>query len=220
MTDEITAYEEEVWLPEYVYVLQQKEAENPAYTPYGFDQLEVPSDCTTVSERMSWLTVRFNERYCYRRLNAETMDRWQIQLQNRFDEVVRLYERAYKLYTDNADTISNIKEGVVQTETQSGTSGDTESATDSSDGTTKNIDTPDEPINTSADYASQYLKQNSTGSRSITRNGTTGNNSTSEMTYTGRKAMENANANIDAYRDLDTQFIKEFESNFLNILWY
>lgn len=37
MTDEITTYEEEVWLPEYVYVLQQKEAGNTNYTPYGFD---------------------------------------------------------------------------------------------------------------------------------------------------------------------------------------
>lgn len=184
MTDEITTYEEEVWLPEYVYVLQQKEAGNTNYTPYGFDQLEVPSDCTTVEGRMAWLTTRFNERYYYRRLNAETMDRWQILLQDKFDAVVRRYERAYKLYTTNADAMETVV------------------STQNTDVTHKTIDTPDEQINDASDYASSV------------------ETSSVKATSANPDTVKGANTNIDAFRDIDTQFIKEFENNFLNVFWY
>jgi len=243
MTD-IYTDEEEPWIPEYVYVLQQKALDNPDYTPYGFDQLEIPTDCTVVVERLDWLITRFNERYYYRRLNAETMDRWQILLQDKMDSIVRRYNRAYGIYTDNATLIAKVTDGYVVTDSKAGTSGNshveslagTLSETDTDSKTSnvlqKNIDTPDEAFNDANDYASRIqkvdgsdagstIKEGATsGNNTITDSATTSENNTSEMVNTGKKVMDNANANIDDYRDIDTQFIKEFENNFLNVLWY
>jgi len=66
----------------------------------------------------------------------------------------------------------------------------------------KLIDTPDALINDDNEYAGSYEKIES------------------EVGLTGKSTLENANENIETWKDLDTAFISEFENNFLNVFNY
>lgn len=159
---------------------------------FGWEQLECPADCTYVTNRMGVLKTRFEERYADRMLNAETMERWQLRLQNKFDEVVYRYDRAYQAYTCNdEDMFADVKQFVTVKVSASGTG--------------KSIDTPDSVVNADSDYAD-----------SLTKNESTTENTTS---YTGTGLTKSINDSIDNWRDIDTEFINEFENNFLNIFW-
>ena len=87
---------DDVWMPELCDVEQLKQSSDPAtaeyYGRFGWENLEVPSDCVVVAARMAWLKTRFDSRYAFRMLSAETMERWQVRLQNSFDVTVRRYE--------------------------------------------------------------------------------------------------------------------------------
>lgn len=173
-------------------------AEEQAYfSQFGFEKLVVPASAVKVTAEMSNLKTLFVGRYGFRRLNAETMERWQIRLQNTFDMYVQDIERALTLYdTHSATMLSDILRG---TETSN-------SGTDTSADSRKTIDTPDTAINASDDYADSLSK----GSSTITHGHKI------EMKVKG-ETLERVNNFIDKYRDIDMEFIKKFENNFLNI---
>lgn len=176
----------EPWFPTLAWLINRKEAYDGTgpidYTKYGWDALVVPDDCPNVSARMDQLAIRFNQRYMMRLLNQESLENWQIRLQNRFDEIVRPMERAYKIYADNAAAIDNVVPGTTKTtigtSTDSGTdtrigsgsnesagSGSNTSTTGGSDTSTsegKESDTPNSVINASANYAGSTSKQSGT----------------------------------------------------------
>lgn len=167
------------------------------YSQFGWEKLVVPAACTTVSGKMTALKTLFVGRYGFRRLNSETMERWQIRLQNRFDQFVEEMERAYTLYSSNLAVMnSDIVKG--QKVVTSGSDGVTS--------TSKEIDTPDSAVNDDDDYADRLNKGSAT----------TTYGKTSTVTITGQ-VVDDVNRSIDSWRDLDVFFISQFENNFLNV---
>lgn len=215
------------WLPQLVDIENFKvKSDDPTYWQrFGWEALEVPTDCNYVSERMDILKTRFDERYANRMVNAETMERWQIRLQNRFDEVVRRYDRMYELYLRyDSDMKEDILSGdkTVTTSNESGSITATSKGTDTTEGTGRNIDTPDENINNVTGYAGSRTESTGKSESSVTNNTNSANrtDSTVTRTITGQGVVESVNDSVMAWRDIDTEFIKEFENLFLNIFWY
>ncbi len=186
---------DEAWIPTLGDILDKRSDPDahPIYRKVGWDALEVPSDCPNVSARMDVLKVRFDERYLNRMLNAETLERWQVRLQNRFDEVVRRYDRAYSIYEAKNDSMLNDLEEGSMTTTKATSTG-------------RSIDTPDSIINADDDYADRLNRSQADGE--------------TKVVITGTGLVRSINDTIYEWRDLDTEFVKEFEDNFLNIFWY
>ena len=198
------------WLPtlgdvEYFKV----NSDDPEYwQKFGWESLEVPGDATFVRERMDQLKIRFDERYANRMLNAETMERWQIRLQNRFDEIVRRYNRLYELYVRYDEEMRNdIIEGEKTVTRGTVSSGGKDSSTG------RNIDTPDENVNDISGYAGSR----STSETNYGRTDTT--DVTVDRTLTGMRIVDSINNSTANWLDIDTEFVKDFENLFLNILW-
>lgn len=206
------------WLPELIDIEAKKSGpEGDYYSRFGWENLEVPADCPNVTTRMRELKVRFDERYANRMLNAETLERWQIRLQNRFDEKVHIYERAYELYGRyEQDMLSDVMQGEKTVVTGTNIAGGSDTSTANT--RNRNIDTPDEAVNADEDYASSLSDGTSSGTTTYGR--TDSVNSTTTKTMTGRALVEGINDAIYSWRDLDTEFVKEFENNFLNVMWY
>ena len=198
------------WLPtlgdvEYFKV----NSEDPDYwKKFGWEALEVPGDAPLVGERMDQLKIRFNERYFNRMLNAETMERWQSRLQNRFDEIVMRYNRLYELYARYDEEMKNdIIEGEKTVTRGTVSSGGADSTTG------RNIDTPDEQINDVSGYAGSR----STSEINYGRTDTT--DVTVDRTLTGMRIVDSINSSTANWLDIDTEFVKDFENLFLNVLW-
>lgn len=213
----IETLESREWMPRLVDIIHFANEgsldERLYFSRFGFDKLVVPTGATYISARMADLTVRFNERYLYRRIGAETMPRWQIRLQNKFDEIVDKYNRAYALYDEHAEGImDDIKTGVRRvTHAQNQASGQDENESTRVD---RRIDTPDSRVNENDDYADSYSKSNGDNT---TKYGRKDVNDVTDVTEATGILLENINKTIDAYRDIDTQLVKEFENLFLNV---
>lgn len=156
MTDTFMGAADEPWIPTLEWLEMKKTEPVVAvdYSKYGWSALVVPSDCPLVSARMDTLATRFLERYGNRRLNQETLERWQIRLQNRFDELVHVMNRAYGMYSDNATAFmgpEGTERTVSGTDTQSGTDSKKAGGTDGVklSGTDKDTTTTSENIGTS-----------------------------------------------------------------------
>ena len=212
---------DEIWIPtlnevEYLKSHANTPEEREYYSKFGWEQLEVPLDCNRVLDRMNTLKIRFDERYGGRMLGQETMERWQIRLQNKFDEVVYKWDRAYELYAKNQQSmLVNIIDGRI-------VSNDTSSdiyITDDTMNTSKNkvIDTPDSAINDNSDYADVVYHNNASRKNTGSRKNKTTNNSKEEVMG---NLIDKVNSTALKWMDIDTMFIKEFENNFLNIFYY
>ena len=209
---------DEPWVPTLVEVERLKSLDtddSPVdWRQYGWSALEQPDDCPHVYARFDILGERFLERYAFRMLNSETMERWQTRLQNRFDEIVHPMERAYAMYEANADAM----------QTLSGTStvskGNSK-ADSTSEGESKDYfsETPDTSVNDWTD-ASKYAGNVRTAKNSSKQGTTTEDGRTTTQTWTGSKTVTDINDNLDAYRDLDTMFVAQFENLFMNLWWY
>ena len=206
------------WIPELIDIEAKKVTDQSGYySRFGWENLSVPDDCPYVSSRMGHLKIRFDERYANRMLNSETLERWQVRLQNRFDEVVDRYERAYRLYAEHEqEMFDDIIAGEKVVSKSNARAGGTDSVT--SEGLSKDSETYDLAMNVNDDYAGRFDR---TEGSSTTRYGRTDNvDSTVTRTKTGTEVIDGVNEAIDRWKDIDTQFVAEFENNFLNIWWY
>ena len=162
---------------------------------------------------MSTLKIRFDQQYFDRKLNSETMEVWQVRLQRRFDEVVRRYDRMYELYgrydQDMKEDILSGEKTVTESKAQAGGS-------DTSEGTGRNIDTPDELVNSTEGYAGSRSDSKATNTYGRTDTLT----STVTRTMTGKGVVDSINDSVMSWRDIDTEFVNEFQNNFLNVFWY
>ena len=233
----------EPWIPKLIDIEKRKADGVYGYADIGFDKLDVPASLTQINARKSELTVRFNERYYYRMINSETLERWQNRLQNRFDEIADKYERAYVLYAANGqamldDILPGWSETMDRTDANSGTDTSTRTGnetlepTGTDTDTRRYADTPDSSTNTS----DMYADRREISSRTFTqRKDTKTYNSVADalvhgkqtdidwtLTHleTGSEIIDAVNEAIQKWRDLDTEFIKEFENLFLNVFWY
>lgn len=233
----------EPWLPTYIDLVKRKEDGDAEYQNVGFDALDVDASLENIDDRWEILEERFTERYAFRRISAETLNRWQVRLQNRFDEIADRYERAYALYAENAeamldDILPGWKEIMDRTDKDSGT--DTNTRTGSRElaytGTDKNVrrsaDTPDSSTNASDMYADRRdestrsftdRKDTETFNQlkdALLHGKTTDIDYTLTKTETGAQIIDAVNEAIGKWKDLDTQFVAEFENLFLNIFDY
>lgn len=202
------------WLPTLAdLIIRQDGEQGPMtdYNRYGWKALVVPTDCIYVTRRMEQLDIRFEQRYCDRMIAYETWELWQIKLQERFDSVVRKYERAYRMYLDNEEAMNQVMPGRTVEFTDKATAGGSDSRT----GKTKASDTPSSAINESDVFAGSITKDEGT----TTYGRTDSRESSTKETVTGA-VMDNLNGNIDKWRDLDTDFIGEFQDLFLKVWWY
>lgn len=203
------------WLPKLCDVENFKvNSDDPTYWQrFGWEALEVPVDCPFVMSRMETLKTRFDQLYFDRKLNSETMEVWQVRLQRRFDEVVRRYDRMYELYgrydQDMKEDILSGDKTVTVSTAQAGGS-------DTSIGTGRNIDTPDENVNDNTGYAGSRTDSKATN----TYGRTDTVNSTVTRTMMGKGVVDSVNDSVMSWKDVDTEFVNEFQNNFLNVFWY
>lgn len=214
------------WMPklidiEYAKVQTDDPDKAAYYSQFGWDALDhdassdpgYESQYPHINARWDVLTRRFNQKYAYRMVSIETLEHWQNNLQTKFDEVADKYERAYALYEEYSsqmmdDVLDGERETVEETNQASGT--------DTSNGTAKNWDTPDSAINADADYADNVDVTN--GSTTYGRKDT--HDIERVRVITGKNILDNINASIRDWKDIDTEFVAEFEPLFLNVLWY
>lgn len=203
------------WLPKLCDVESFKvKSDDPAYWQrFGWEALEVPGNCAFVRERMATLKTRFDQQYFDRKLNSETMEVWQVRLQRRFDEVVQRYNRMYELY-DRYD--QDMKEDIISGDKTVTESTAQAGGSDTSEGTGRNIDTPDELVNSTEGYAGS--RSDSKATNTYGRTDTL--NSTVTRTMTGKGVVDSVNDSVMSWRDIDTDFVNEFQNNFLNVFWY
>lgn len=203
------------WLPTLQDIeVRKRDVDNGSYYQrFGWDQLVVPNDCPIVAGRMTDLKTLFDERYAFRMINSETLEQWQIRLQSRFDRYVRIYERAYTLYTKyDQDMIDDMKGGETRTIIRSGT----EDGSGSESGDVRNINTPDTRVNADDEYADSRSKSSGTSSSKVT----TSENISDVLIKTGEGIIDNINSGFRKYIDIDQDFIRQFEDSFLNLFWY
>lgn len=199
------------------------------YDRFGLDRVEIPADCPRLTAVMPRAIQLFNERYAYRMLNSETLEQWQMRLQHTADLNVYRYERALTLYATNAEELANVLEKKITvrdyTSQNSGSDSTTYGRKDTFAGSVKNIDTPDSAINASDDYADSLTKSDNSNTASGTDTLTHGLKNEIDDTVTETREPEGGfvpalNDNIDAYRDIAVDFVREFENNFMNVFWY
>lgn len=205
------------WVPTLLDVERMKAAE-PDGSPvdwrrFGWSALEVPESAGHVIARFDILGTKFLQRYAGRMLNQETMEMWQTRLQNRFDEVVDKYERAYALYEMNEEAMLNGSATAHKVSVKALTDGN---GTSSDSGEQRYSDTPDQAINESDNYAGNITKTK--GSKTYSNSDS--HSSESEEKLTGESLVRSVNNNVDGWVSIDTAFIASFENNFMNIWWY
>ena len=205
------------WLPTLLDVEIRKERNQPGYEGIGFEGLVLDAEkhprLTSAWDR---LKTRFNARYAYRMLNSETLQRWQVRLQNRLDEISDEYERAYGLYETYVTEMNDLQEGHTLDRTLNIEDGGSD--TDTGSRTGRRADTPDSAINVLDSYGDSVVKTDD----SVTREyGKTSEHVTKDRyVQTGMKLQMNIIKSFKSWVDLDTAFIAEFENNFLNVFWY
>jgi len=203
------------WLPT-LAELERLKDEDPYYRQFGWSQLVVSDRDAEVLARMDELGTRFYERYAMRMVGNETLERWQMRLQNRFDEVVDRYNRAYALYDEHAQGImDDVRTGFKRTVEGKNTAGGRDRTNVGS--IVKRADTPDSQVNASDDYADSFTKSDATNT---TDYGRTDTNEVEERQEATGILLKNLNRTIDEYKDIDTMFVSEFETLFLNVFWY
>ena len=163
------------------------------YRRFGWENLVVPDDCPHITSRMPYLKPLFEQKYGFRMVNQESLERWQIKLQAKFDEIVHIYERAYTLYEKyEQEMLDDMLGG--------------EKITRSTKGDSQQINTPDYTTNASEDYADNRSRSKIDETISTIR--------------TGDGLVDSVNAGYQRWVDIDQALIAEFENNFLNIFLY
>lgn len=204
----------EPWLPTYEQVVYRYRNPSTNYPKYGWWGLEIsPEKYPIIWSRRMEINDRFFERYAMRRLNQETILRWQLRLQNRFDEVAPEFERAFMLYEKyreqmDEDVFDGYKMVHDNNQTNSGSDININHVNRS------DIDTPDKAINHDKNYADRVSDTNTVNT--LEHGLKTNSKGTTDYQRTG-VILQNINASISSYRDIDTEFVKCFENNFLNI---
>lgn len=171
------SYENGEWLPTLIEIEKWKTDPDDAdyWRRFGWDALDVPSDCPLVSARMAGLGVDFLGRYGARMVSYETMELWQAKLQYTYDRYVHVFERMYRLYdqyfqqldqpiqkevsrrihyteasgSDGVARVTSAQASGVDAVSHTGTSSTTGSNTG------RHADTPDGTINLATDYGDE-----------------------------------------------------------------
>jgi hypothetical protein len=230
MTDESYFHDPDLpWMPKLIDIeafKNQTDIPEKAeyFSQFGWDQIDYgqgegdyDGPYPHIAERWNILTMRFNQHYGYRMLGIETMEHWQNNLQEKFDAMAPRYELAYTLFDEHSEEIvDDVIDGEKETVSETNQASGTDSSESSSTG--KSWDTPDSAINANTSYADAVNKSDGSGSTTYGRLDTHDIERTKLIT--GKGILNNINETVRNYRDVDTQFINEFDSLFLSVYWY
>lgn len=151
---------------------------------FGLERLTWPASGHVLAHKTA-LVSRFNERYAWREIGAETRIRFLHNLQVKFNGMLFHYEHRFGLYDDNALKLKEYSE-IIDRETGS---------------TDKYLDTPGRNVTIGDNYL--------TNVREIT--------GTDKITDPKGTAVEAMNRLMDELRDLEEEFIDEFDECFISL---
>lgn len=157
---------------------------------------------------------QFNLFYKYRELGAETESRFQGYLQNVFNTVADKYNHAYKVTEEN--DVDKLGTGYSYLETrkrllEATGNTSTEESTDN-----KYKDTPSSSTSTLNNPTNQNLTDRN-GSTDATTNENEEHTISRDNTKHDKEMIVELSELIDRYRQLDVEFVREFENCFMGI---
>ena len=156
----------------------------------------------------------FNLAYRYHELGSETEDRWQYQIDKRFELIKNRYERYFMMYdTKDIDTLGKILSETIHREGNSTRTNESETS-----GTTKDTfnDTPITPLMETHNYATNITNgENHNESASESGNEYTDEITTSK-TDKDKSNLELVEKNINIWKDLIVSFVDEFRNCFMD----
>lgn len=210
------------WLPTLLDIEHFKQLEGPMgeyYQQFGWENIEV--DATKyprLASHMADLKVMFDERYAFRMIGQETLERWQMRLQYRFDALAERIEMAYTAFDMYQDQLlADLLPGKTTKTEGSNTASGTDTTIDEGSSVSKFSDTPDNAINESDEYANSVTKD----TRGNTRNLTHGRKDTIDMVVTenitGKELLNQINEFVTSYTQVDEYFVSKFNNLFLGV---
>ena len=156
----------------------------------------------------------FNLAYRYHELGSETEDRWQYQIDKRFELIKNRYERYFMMYdTKDIDTLGKI---LSETISREGTSN--RSTTSESSGTSKDTfnDTPITPLMEYHNYATNITDGTNENESSGTSDTEYEDTITTIKTDKDKSNLELVEKNVNVWKDLIVSFVDEFRNCFMD----
>ena len=156
----------------------------------------------------------FNLAYRYHELGSETEDRWQYQIDKRFELIKNKYERYFMMYaTKDIDTLGKILSETISREGTSNRSTSSESS-----GTSKDVfnDTPITPLMDAHNYATNITDGTNENESSGTTDTEYEDTITTSKTDKDKSNLELVEKNVNVWKDLIVSFIDEFRNCFMD----
>ena len=200
--------------------------EGPFYTDYlwsaqekrdvGLEYIDwKETKFTYLAEHKDDIIELFNTNFKYRELGAETEMRFQDMLQARFNEVADKYNHAYKVTEENdvdkLGTGYTFEEKRTRHYEDSAESSGTENVDNKfKDTPSNNQSTLNNPTNQTLDNTQTSGNGSSTEDEDVTVN--------QEKTQHDKEMVAELSELIDKYRQLDIEFVKQFEPCFIGLI--
>ena len=163
------------------------------------------------------LVYRFNRHYQLREISRENAEQWMLLLQDRFDEVADRFNHAYKLYDDQTINLDNLGLGYIREYWTSGNSSGSSDANGTSSSDTKFKDTTTNSNSTKNNPTTQNIEDNENSVHSESENTSSGH-SKEQLDRHDEHIIDEVNELIRKYRQLDEDFIREFNELFIGIM--
>lgn len=162
------------------------------------------------------LIAEFNTYYRLREIGGETYERFQFNILHKFIQIKRRYNNMLKAYLDeNIDQI-----GKLTKETYDGTStgGSTSKVSGNSQNTEKYSETPITALMEQGDYeTTRRTNEGTTGSETESSDTDTSKYTRDIVRFDG-SVIKYLNEYSDEWRDIEMNFIKEFDVCFFNVM--
>lgn len=200
--------------------------EGPFYTDYlwsaqekrdvGLEYIDwKETKFTYLADHKDDIIELFNTNFKYRELGAETEMRFQDMLQARFNEVADKYNHAYKVTEEN--DVDKLGTGYTFEEKRTRHYEDSAESSGTEDVDNKFKDTPsnnqstlNNPTNQTLDNTQTSGNGSSTEDEDVTVN--------QEKTQHDKEMVAELSELIDKYRQLDIEFVKQFEPCFIGLI--
>lgn len=163
------------------------------------------------------LVYRFNKHYQLREISREDAGQWMLLLQDRFDEVANKYNHAYKLYDNQTIKLDEFGIGYLREIWYNSEGSGSSSSSSSGSASSKFRDTPTNGNSTVNNPTTENV-DNSSGSSSSENQREGSGHSKEKYDYNDKQIMDEVNELINKYKQLDEDFIREFNNMFIGLL--
>lgn len=158
----------------------------------------------------------FNLQYKYRELGTETEERFNDNLQITFNRIADRYNHAYKVTEEN--DVDKLGTGYTYIEIRNRTLNSTGTSSTEESVDSKYKDTPATSTSTLNNPTNQNL-QDRDGTTEATTNETEEHNISRDNTKHDQEMIVELSQLIDRYRQIDVEFVDEFENCFMGIFY-